>query len=82
MATSGSPGSHDRGARRGRTTFVAGDVLVQPTARQERLALNLSVPEGYSRCPECGKQVRNRKDGTMQAHRSQSTIPCIGAEPR
>lgn len=40
------------------------------------------APEGYTKCPECGRIIKDRADGTLRAHRSQGVIPCIAAQPR
>ena len=73
-----------RGYRgRRRTRLVGGgETDTVPTIRQQRLADDTPVPEGYTKCPECGRVIKDRADGTSRAHRSQGTIPCIAAQPR
>ena len=42
----------------------------------------VEVPDGKQWCEECRQVVRLRKDGTMQAHRTRSKVPCIAAPAR
>ena len=55
-----------------------------PSVIQQRKTADAEFdPETHARCPECGRVVGIRKgDGEMRAHRSQGTIPCIGARVR
>ena len=60
---------------------IVGKSPVNPSVVTVRKLQATPVPEGYTKCGQCGRVVKDRADGSMRAHRSQGVIPCIAAEP-